>query len=120
MPNDAWERLSALALLNEPGMAKHSIVVNISWGTYFIDSLYGPPEKLSISTKGIPSEKELGTLQTMGRALGRSLVFIRRADSQVEAFGLLQQKMPDLRRIYPYEGQPSVWEVWAQERLLLK
>jgi hypothetical protein len=94
-----------LSMVNEPGFAAQHLVVHLSWGAFFQDSLFGPPEQM-LTWSDDPKDPGIARLAAES---GRKVVYIRlKSDSR--SLGVPEQQGWKKLAVSSSGG----WELWAE------
>jgi hypothetical protein len=113
----AWDRWPVMRKLHQPDIAPYAMVVNLQWGTYFISSLYAPPDLFEVEFKDFDIRprsfqiKSLNVMRAIAWSTGRRLLFVGlRKNYQ---WHVIKRHFPGMRRLYPPPGVGGRWVVWG-------
>ena len=117
-PSDyaTWDKMEMLEFLNSE-FASESVIVHLDWGTYYIDSLYGPKDQLVTWLEPVDAkddlEKDLEKIKKLANHKNRSIVFVRKKETGSD-WSLVQKPFKTLKRVYPEGARDGTyaWEVW--------
>jgi hypothetical protein len=112
-PFSSPDRDAIHAYLDESGLARSSVIVVLDWGSYYVKSLYGPPEQLVVYVEPLRVPLDVVSLRRLAELLDRRLVFVARRDSR-SPVDRLRSELPGVARVPVPGARPSPeWELWV-------
>ncbi len=102
VPERGWERMEALAFIDEQGLSARTVINHMDWGTYYPSALYGD------HSQAVTFFAPMWLTAETARLLNRDMLAIKRSNNSLPDY-----VQPKMRKIYPPEGREGMWEVWV-------
>jgi hypothetical protein len=105
-------RMELIAIVDQPDFASKHIVTHLSWGTYFIDALFGPKDQL-VNWVDTPEQPELESLAVSQK---RQLAFLRFECSKSDPRSQMVWDQYAQRKNLTLQATSSSgkWQLWVE------
>ncbi len=121
-PRSIKPTITARAILNNPVISAHALIVCVDWGTYYFYALYGPQDQAVVFAAPL-EQSVINRVKQSAAKTGRSLVIVEgpAPDPGIDP----AEAFPGTEVVYPppsaapakvrIRADPKIWRQWQEE-----
>ncbi len=101
-----WQRMEALSYIKNHDLASRAIINHLSWGTYYISSLYGPKNQIILFQAPIADTVKLS------KEYNKNIVYVICCSGNLPLLSETARSTYNMRLVYVGSGYAE-WQIWT-------